>query len=636
MVKRKQIPEILSRFAQKRGESRYTRLLYVAIFFLVILSLRLFYVQIIEGAHYKDEADGNRIRTVPMQAARGNMYDRNGVLMAGSRQVYSVVVPYERKKKKIPMEELFRVGDLIDMPAEMILKKIKDNEDTFSPVVLKADVGLDVLSVIEEQKQDFPDVEIEIQPLRYYPFHDICSHVLGYVGEAGPDDRDVNGNPYQTTTIIGRAGLEYSYNRYLEGTNGSRMVEVDVAGRAVRNIEGVQRIQGKNIRLTIDSHLQQVAEDAIKKQLDVMAAENIHSTGVSVVAVDPNTGAVLAMVSWPDFDPNIFSEGITSDEWNAILNNPNHPLENRPISSMYAPGSIFKVVTGAVGLESQLITPEEMIYDSGKHWIIPKQNAEGEAFGWVNFDIAMAKSDNVYFYEVGRRVGIDRLSAMARAFGLGKKTGIDLPVESEGNVASEEYKKKIFEEDWYLGETFDAAIGQSYNLMTPLQMTMVYAAIANGGFLYKPYLVYRVDNLDGTPFKATEPMQTGTLPISKANLSIIQKALRSVMGHDGTGGAVFEHYPIPIAGKSGTAETNGLDNGWFVAYAPFDKPEIVVLVMFEHAGFGINSAAPVVKTIMDAYFRIGDFTEKLETKKETVSAKPKTVDVDASGEGAKE
>lgn len=636
MVTRKKIPEILHRLSRNRGESRYTKLLYAAVVLLFVLALRLFYVQIIAGAYYKSEADGNRIRTVPMQAARGNMYDRNGILMAGSRQVYSVVIPYERKSQKIPLDELFRIGDLIEMPAEMILKKIEDNKTSFSPVVLKTDVGLDVLSVIEEQKQDFPDVEIEIQPLRYYPFHDICAHVLGYVGEAGTEDRDADGNPYKTTTIIGRSGLELSYNQFLEGKNGSRDVEVDATGRAVRNIEGIPRIQGKNIRLTIDSRLQKIAEDAMKKQLELMHEEGIFPTGGSVVAVDPNTGAVLTMVSWPDFDPNAFSEGISDYEWNSILNNPNHPLENRPISSMYAPGSIFKVVTGAVGLESQLISPDEMMYDSGKHWIIPKQNAEGEAFGWVNFDIAMAKSDNVYFYEVGRRVGIDRLSAMARAFGLGKRTGIDLPMESEGNVASEEYKKKIFEEDWYLGETFDAAIGQSYNLMTPLQMTMVYAAIANGGFLYRPYLVFRVDNLDGTPFKATEPVQTGTLPISKANLSVIQRALRSVMGHDGTGGAVFEHYPIPIAGKSGTAETNGLDNGWFVAYAPFDKPEIVVLVMFEHAGFGINSAAPVVKTVMDAYFRIGEFTEKVEIKKEKVPEKPKTVDVDANKEGEKE
>ena len=632
MVMKKRIPDILKQLIQKQEESRYARMLYAAVLLLSVLTIRLFYVQIIDGAYYRSEADGNRIRTVPMQAPRGNMYDRNGILMAGSRQVYSVVIPYERKSKEIPLEELFRIGDLIGLPAEMITKKIEDNKKTFSPVVLKTDVGLDVLSVIEEQKQDFPDVEIEIQPLRYYPFHDIASHVLGYVGESGPDDVDANGNPYQTTTIVGRAGLEYTYNRYLEGKNGSRDVEVDATGRAVRNIEGMPRIQGKTIHLTIDSRLQQIAEDAIKKQLDVMLAEGIESTGASVVAVDPNTGAVLAMVSWPDFDPNSFSEGISSEEWNAILNNPNHPLENRPISSMYAPGSIFKVITGAVGLESQLITPEEMIFDTGRHWIIPKQNAQGEAFGWVNFDIAMAKSDNVYFYEVGRRVGIDRLSHMARAFGLGKKTGIDLPVESEGNVASEEYKKQIFEEDWYLGETFDAAIGQSYNLMTPLQMTMVYAAIANGGFLYRPYLVFRVDNLDGTPFLATEATQTGTIPVSQTNLRIIQNSLRGVMGHEGTGGSVFENYPIPIAGKSGTAETNGLDNAWFVAYAPFDKPEIVVLVMFEHAGFGSSSAAPVVKTLMDAYFRIGAFTEKVEPKQKIVVEKPKTVDVDAKKE----
>ena len=373
--------------------------------------------------------------------------------------------------------------------------------------------------------------------------------------------------------------------------------------------------------MTVDANLQNAAEKAVEEQMDVLHGMGIFPTGASVVAVDPNNGAILAMVSWPSFDPNQFSRGISSTEWNKILNDNNHPMQNRNISSMYPPGSTFKLITGAAALEAKVVTPEEKIYDNGKHWLIDKRNSEGEAFGWIDFYDAMAKSDNVYFYEMGRRIGIDRLASMSREFGLGKLTGIDLAGEVEGNVASEEYKKEVFNQDWYLGETFDAAIGQSFTLTTPLQMAMVYSSIANGGFRYQPYLVSRIDNLDGTPKKIFVPKRIGTIPLSKANIDVIRMSLRRVMEKGGTGGNLFQHYPVAVAGKSGTAETNGLDNGWFIAYGPFEKPEIVIVCMFEHAGFGSDSAAPVVKKIMDAYFHFGIYAPKnknVKTKKEGI------------------
>lgn len=608
MVKKK-IPGMLAGLIKKKEESRYAKMMYAAVFLLAILSARLFYMQIIEGSYYREAADGNRIRTMPVQAARGVMYDRNGVLLAGSRPAYSVVIPVDRKKDKLPPEEMKSLAALLKMSEADIQKKIDDHKVAFGSISLSYDVGLDVVSQIEEKKADFPDVEIESQPLRVYPLKDAGAQTVGYVGEAGPDDRDANGQPYTSSALIGRSGLEYRYNEYLEGKNGSRLVEVDATGQPVRYFSGQLATPGYNVRLTLDARLQQVAEDSIKKQMAILAKDNVYPTGVSAVAIDPNTGAVLSMVSWPSYDPNHFSRGITAKEWNAIITNPNHPMENRPIASMYPPGSTYKVITAAAGLEAQVLNPNEKIFDSGRHWLIDKRNAQGEAFGWIDFQEALEKSDNVYFYEIGRRLGIDRLAAMSRSFGLGSPTGIDLGGESAGNVASEEYKKKTFgqDQDWYLGETFDAAIGQSYNLATPLQMAMVYASIANGGFRYQPYLVSRVDNLDGTPYKIFSPKKVGTLPVSQANLALIQNALRGVMGRNGTGGFLFEHYPISIAGKSGTAETNGIDNGWFVAYAPFEKPEIVVLVMFEHSGFGSDSAAPVVKSLMDAYFHVGEY-----------------------------
>ncbi|MDU1773207.1 MAG: penicillin-binding transpeptidase domain-containing protein, partial [Dialister micraerophilus] len=334
--------------------------------------------------------------------------------------------------------------------------RIEDYKSNFGAIYLVNNVGVDVATQIEERKDEFPGIEIEIAPIRIYPFKSAGAQILGYVGEAGNEDRDKNGNPYKSSAIIGRAGLEQKYNQYLEGKNGVKKVEVDAAGHPVRYITGEEVVSGQNIRLTIDAKLQKAAEDAVEAQVEELNGMGVSPTGASVIAVDPNTGAVLAMVSWPTYDPNMFSRGIKSSEWNDIINNKNHPLQDRAVSSMYAPGSIFKVITAATALESKVMMPDEKIYDNGKHWIIDKRNAEGEAFGWIDFYDAMAKSDNVYFYEMGRRTGIDRLSKMAGEFGLGKKTGIDLDGESEGNVASEEYKLKVFHQDWYLGETFDA------------------------------------------------------------------------------------------------------------------------------------------------------------------------------------
>lgn len=606
---------MLSGLLRKNEETRYIRMIYLACGLLFVLAARLFYMQIVEGAYYKSEADGNRIREIPVQAARGVLYDRNGIIMAGSRQAYSVVMPMDRKRSSLPEDELNRLSSVLSVPADMLKKRIDDHKAAFGSIYLANDVGIDIATQIEEKKDEYPGIDIEVMPLRVYPFKDAGAQILGYVGEAGPDDRDAKGNPYTSSMLIGRSGLERDYNQYLEGKNGIRLVEVNASGQPVGAAGGTAAFAGNNIRLTLDAHLQVAAEDAIHEQMQILAKDGVYPTGATAVAVDPNTGAVLAMVSWPSYNPNWFARGVTEQEWNGIITNPNHPLQNRVISSMYPPGSTFKPITAAAALEAKVVTPDERIYDSGKHWLIDKRNAAGEAFGWIDFYDAMAKSDNVYFYEMGRRTGIGRLSEMAKAFGLGQVTGIDLSGESEGNVASEAYKQKVFKQDWYLGETFDASIGQSFNLATPLQMAMVYASIANGGFRYKPYLVSRIDNRDGTPLMIYAPKQVGTLPISKSTLRALQESLRRVMTKEGTGGFLFQKYPIATAGKSGTAETSdGLDNGWFIAYGPYEKPEIVVAVMFEHSGYGSESAAPVVKRIMDAFFGFGEDQEKAPSK----------------------
>ena len=346
MVKRKNIPTFLTSLLKNKEESRYARMIYAAIILLFILSARLFYMQVVEGSYYKEEADGNRIRSIPVQATRGVMYDRNGVILAGSRPAYSVIMPVDRKGNTLSDDELQKLSVLLKMPVADLKKKIEDNKRAFGAIYLANDVGVDVATQIEEKKDDFPGIQIEVNPLRVYPLGAAGAQVLGYVGEAGPDDKDADGNPYTTATLIGRAGIERKYNQYLEGKNGSKTIEVNASGQPVGYVGGTPAVSGNNIRLTLDANLQKAAEDAIDSQVKILAKSGIYATGASAVAIDPNSGAVLAMVSEPSYDPNRFSKGISTTDWNQIINNKNHPMQNRTIASMYPPGSLFKVVRG--------------------------------------------------------------------------------------------------------------------------------------------------------------------------------------------------------------------------------------------------------------------------------------------------
>ena len=311
------------------------------------------------------------------------------------------------------------------------------------------------------------------------------------------------------------------------------------------------------------------------------------------------------MVSSPEFNPNWFSQGITTAQWNQLNNDKNHPFDNKVISGEYPPGSPFKIVTGVAALDLKKVTPEEQIFDSGRHWLIDKRNAEGEALGWLDFNTALAKSDNVYFYEMGNRVGIENIDKYAKYFGLGEKTGIKLYGEAAGNLASPEYKRKVFDQDWYLGETFDAAIGQSFTLVTPIQMAVLLSQVANGGIRYQPYVVSRVDNKDGTPAEIFGPKKLGVLPVPKNVMDLVRNGLRDVTAEGGTAGDIFKGFPISVAGKTGTAENaHGQDHGWFVAYAPYDKPRIVVVALVEQGSFGAGSAGPIVRDILAAFFNV--------------------------------
>ena len=591
---------------KKNQDGRFRYLYWIVIAIFVILISRLVYLQLFAGEYYYTLAEGNRLRAIPIAAMRGIMYDRNGQILVGSRP--SFMVTYVPPKDGMSDEELQKLAGILNMPEDKLREKVQKVKSSYVPTVLANDLTQDIVTEIEEQHNDLPGVSVDVQPIRYYPYKMMAAQVFGYVGQIDEEDakrlEGVEG--VSNITQIGRAGLEAYYDDLLRGKDGGRQVEVDAAGSPVKEMERKDPVAGHNMHLTIDLYLQQATERAMDRQI----ANGIGTHGIAAVAIDPNTGAVLAMASRPAYDPNWFTRGITEKEWSLINDNPNHPMENRVIAGEYPPGSTFKLITGSAALELKKVTPDEMIFDSGRHWLVDMRNAGGEALGWINFVEALAKSDNVYFYEMGRRVGIDELAKYARMFGMGKKTGIALRGEAPGLVASAEYKKKNFHDEWYLGDTFNSAIGQGFQLVTPLQAAMIVSEVANGGIQYRPFIVSRIDNLDGTPYKIFAPEQVGTLSVSKSTLDLVREGMRNVAEESGTAGSLFAGFPIQVAGKTGTAENfGGTDHGWFVAYAPYEHPRIVIAVLTEQGGFGSLSSGPIVRSMLEAYFHVGEYAE---------------------------
>ena len=569
---------------------------WLSVLVIAVLIGRAGYLQIYEGEYYSRLAEGNRIRIIPTMAPRGTFFDRNGELLVQNRPGFAVsLMPVMTKIDPVVID---RVAELLKVPVEEINKKIESHTG-FDPIRIKADVTPDIVTIIEEQKTNYPGVIIEVQPIRDYMNKEEAAHTYGYVSEINDMELEKKKDEgYKSGDIIGKFGLEKIYDKELRGENGGQQVEVDVTGKPVQIIGNKPPTPGDDLYLTIDKNLQTAAEKAVDEQL-----KQINANAAAVVAMNPQTGEILAMVSRPAFDPNLFAHGISSKDWNKLNNNPYHPMDNKAITGEYPPGSTFKIITGTAALTEGVVSPSELIMDSGHHWIIPKGNAEGEALGLINFQQAMAHSDNVYFYEMGNRLGIDRLEKYARMFGLGKTTGIDLPYEADGLVANRRYKEKNFEDgEWYLSETFDAAIGQGFNLVTPLQAAMVMGEIAANGKRYKPHLVNRIVAPDGSTVKEFQPELLGTLDVRPEVISLVQAGLHDVTKY-GTAAGIFRGFPIEIAGKTGTAEnSHGRDHGWFVAYGPFDNPDIVVAVIVEQGGFGSQSAVPIGRKVLEAWF----------------------------------
>lgn len=602
--------------------TRLHTLLVVCLVLFAVLLGRMVYLQLWRGDYYAKQSDGNRLRQSRILAPRGIIYDSEGKELVNNLPGYAVVL---QKQSSYKPETLQRLSNLLQMPVEEINAKIKASENFYEPIMLKNNLDQQMVTKIEEQRRYMPEVMLSVQPIRNYPYHELAVHALGYVGEvsAYEIEQGLFKNISQGS-LVGKGGLEKTYDKYLRGEDGAFMEEVDVAGNVVKHYDSVQPIPGKNLKLTIDYELQKELEAFTDKHLAFLRSSGIApgARAAAVVAIDPRNGAVRAMVSRPGYDPNWFVHGISSKNWNSINNDPNYPMNNKVITGEYPPGSTFKIVTGSAAFELKKVGLNEPIFDGGFHPMVPTMgNAGGEVLGWLTFIKALAMSDNVYFYELGYRVGIDNIEKYAHIFGFGERTGIDLEGESKGLVASKKVKRKIWDEDWRLGDTFNAAIGQGFNLTTPIQLSVMLSIVANGGTKYQPYLVDSIINSDGSLFEKPKRAEGKHIDVSQQTIDYIRMGMSATTQEGGTA-SYFAGLPKPIAGKTGTAEnSHGRDHGLFVAYGPVDDPELVVVCIVEQGGFGSVAAGPIVYKAFEEFFQERGYMprpDKDAPKKDTI------------------
>lgn len=602
--------------------TRLHTLLVVCLVLFAVLLGRMVYLQLWRGDYYAKQSDGNRLRQSRILAPRGIIYDSEGKELVNNLPGYAVVL---QKQSSYKPETLQRLSNLLQMPVEEINAKIKASENFYEPILLKNNLDQQMVTKIEEQRRYMPEVMLSVQPIRNYPYHELAVHALGYVGEVS--SYEIEQGLFKNISqgsLVGKAGLEKTYDKYLRGEDGAFMEEVDVAGNVVKHYDSVQPVPGKNLKLTLDYQLQKELEEFTDKHLAYLRNSGIApgARAAAVIAIDPRNGAVRAMVSRPGYDPNWFVHGISSKNWNSINNDTNFPMNNKVITGEYPPGSTFKIVTGSAAFELKKVGLNEPIFDGGFHPMVPTMgNAGGEVLGWLTFIKALAMSDNVYFYELGYRVGIDNIEKYAHIFGFGERTGIDLEGESKGLVASKKVKRKIWDEDWRLGDTFNAAIGQGFNLTTPIQLSVMLSIVANGGTKYQPYLVDSIINSDGSLFEKPKRAEGKHIDVSQQTIDYIRMGMSATTQEGGTA-SYFAGLPKPIAGKTGTAEnSHGRDHGLFVAYGPVDDPELVVVCIVEQGGFGSVAAGPIVYKAFEEFFQEKGYMprpDKAAPKKDTV------------------
>jgi len=583
---------------------RISVLLVIAFSVMVLLITRLVWIQLLEGPQYKKIAEANRIRKLYQQAPRGTFYDRNGAVLVGNRPSFAIsVIPAEYANAQAATPFLAQVTGMTEGDIAQLVEQ--GQAFLYTPVRLKRDVDQVAISQIEENKAWLPGVIIEAIPVRYYVYGDMAAHVFGYIGRISEEEYNTaSQRGYAMSDMIGKAGLEHVWEKELRGVDGGREVEVNALGEEVASAGEKTAIAGNSLVLTLDANLQKAAEEALKEQISVSRSSGMPAKGGAIVVLDVKTGGVLALASSPSFNPNAFVGGITSREWENLLKNPDKPLGNRAIQNMYPPGSVFKVITASAALETGVTTPEEIFRDNGYYvlsgWTF--YGWEPKGLGKLNIVDAIAMSSDPVFYELGRRLGTDRLASYALTFGLGSVSGIGLPGEEAGVVPTEAWKEATYGEPWYPGETIIAAIGQGYYLVTPLQQALTMMAVANGGIIYKPILVDKVINPQGALVTKISPSILRTIYLRPEVWDEVRRGMTGVI-RKGTAAIAFQGFTKTVAGKTGSAET-GRDtvHSWFAGYAPVENPEIAFAVLVEDAGEGAMAAVPLGRKIVEVYY----------------------------------
>ena len=580
----------------------------------LFLVIRLWHLQILSAEDYHAMSENNRLRFVPVAASRGAILDRTGTVIVSNRPSFSLAV--------IPQEVTDREGlltllsNLLGLDRADMAERWDKNKGRakYYPIVLAANISRDHVEIVEENRLRLPGIEIEMKPVREYASGQLAAHLLGYIGEVSEKELNTTGyDDYNPGDYIGKNGIERALEKDLHGSDGGRQLEVDAKGRVLRTISESYPTVGNSVILTIDAAVQKQAERAFGEQAG------------AAVAIDVTNGEILAFVSNPGFDPSLFSGKLPADVWQGYLDDKRHPLENKALSGQYPPGSTFKMITALAGLQDNKINDATVVncngsYDLGnstfKCW-----NKKGH--GVTTLRKSLRESCDVYYYQLGEKLGVEKIAAAAQAFKLGSPLGIELLNEKSGLIPTSEWKLKRFGKRWFQGETLSVSIGQGAVLLTPIQMASMTATIANEGTIYRPHLVKKIVDADGKMLRETKTELIGTAAFSKESFRLVKQGMLAVVNEPGGTGAAARQYDVKVAGKTGTSQVVKLrdskqgtpyqyrDHALFVAFAPFDKPEIAVAVIVEHGEHGGSAAAPIVSRILRAYFD-GKKTQKKE------------------------
>lgn len=572
----------------------------------VLLLLRLWYLQVIKVDDYRAMSENNRLRFIPVAASRGALMDRNSTVMVNNRPAFSLsIIPQEIKDVDAVLD---RLASLLKLDRTEIGERWEKSKGRarYYPVVIAVNISQEQVEIVEENRLRLPGVEISMKPVREYLFKNSAAHLVGYIAEISDKELDVDQYAdYNPGDYVGKNGIEKAWEHELHGKDGGRQLEVDSRGRVLRVLAESKSTVGNSLMLTIDSRLQREAEQAFGSQ-----------AGAAVV-MDVNNGEVLAFVSSPTFDPSLFAGRIPVDVWKGYLEDRRRPLENKALSGQYPPGSTFKMITALAGLEAGVINESSSVHCDGAYEFGGSKFRcwSKSGHGGVNLRKSLKESCDVYYYQLGEKLGVDRIAAIAERFMLGRELGIGLQNEKKGLIPTVAWKLKRFGKKWFPGETLPVAIGQGYVLMTPIQLASMVSTIANEGTVYRPHLVKKVVDPDGKTIREFTPEVLGTTGIAPASFKKVKQGMFAVVNDAGGTGANARLWDVKVAGKTGTSQVVKLgedrkkavayqhkDHGLFVAFAPYDKPEIAVAVVVEHGGGGGAVAAPIAGRILRSYF----------------------------------